>query len=143
MDARLFNDEFTAKLSKLKTLDALHMLIYPEVFDARLNGDLKYNLAQKKGRLDAKLLNGKFTKNQLLTLLKQYGQIDLYVERFSGDVVADINKEKIKASVDLASNTSSIVTKDTKLNTLTKKVDSTITVTANKQPITATVKGDR
>ncbi|MDY0122030.1 MAG: hypothetical protein RBR54_08810 [Sulfurimonas sp.] len=142
IDAKLHNDELRADITSVQTLDLLHILIYPEIFKSSLSAQLNYNLAQSKGDFKGKLSGGKFTQNEMLTLLKQYGKIDLYKENFAGDVVANIHKENIQASLDLKSNTSAISTKDTKLNTQTQKIDSTITVLANKQPITATLKGD-
>jgi hypothetical protein len=77
----------------------------------------------------------------MLDLVKQFGRVDLYVERFKGDVSADINKENILASLDIASNTSSIKTKNTKLNSKTKQIDSKIDIIANKSPFTVAIKG--
>lgn len=141
IDAKLHNDDFHADILSIQTLDALHMLIYPEIFKASLNAKLDYNLAQKKGKFDGQLVNGKFTKNQMFALIKQYAKIDLYVETFKGDIHANINKENILASMSLKSNTSSIKTKNTKLNTKTKIIDSKIDVIANKNPISVTLKG--
>ncbi|MFT7005104.1 MAG: hypothetical protein ACJAWW_002473, partial [Sulfurimonas sp.] len=141
IDAKLHNDDFHADILAIQTLDALHMLIYPEIFKSSLNAKLDYNLAAKKGKFNGHLVDGKFTKNQMLNLVKQYAKIDLYVETFKGDVYADINKENILASVDLTSNTSSIKTKNTMLNTKTKTINSKIDIVANKSPITVTLKG--
>ena len=122
IDAKLHNDDFHADLKSIQTLDALHILMYPEVFKSSLVGTLDYNLAKEKGVMKADLVDGKFTKNQMLSLIKQYAHVDLYKERFKGKLGADINKENIVASLDLKSNTSSIKTKNTKLNSKTKKI---------------------
>ena len=141
IDAKLHNDDFHADILGVQTLDALHMLIYPEIFKASLDAKLDYNLASKKGKFKGHLIDGKFTKNQMFTLIKQYAKVDMYVEKFKGDVNADINKEKIVASMDLKSNTSSIKTKNTKLNTKTKMIDSRIDVVANNNPVSVILKG--
>jgi hypothetical protein len=142
IDAKLHNDDLRADISSVQTLDLLHMLFYPEIFKSSLSAKLNYDLAQSKGNLKGKLSDGAFTQNEMLTLLKQYGKIDLYKESFVGDVVAEIHKEDITASLDLKSNKSSITTKNAKINSKTQQIDATITVVANKQPITATLKGD-
>lgn len=142
VDATLHNDDFHADLTSVQTLDALHMLIYPEIFKSSLNAKVDYNLVQKKGVFLGHLVDGKFTKNQVLTLVKQYAQVDLYTEKFKGDVKANINKEKILASLDLKSNTSSIKTKNTKLNSKTKKINSKIDIVANHNPLTVKLSGD-
>ncbi|MBU1657940.1 hypothetical protein KKG72_02680 [bacterium] len=142
VDAKLHNDDFTAELQSLQTLDILHILIYPEMFKSTLVGALNYNLAESKGEFRGNLLEGTFTKNQMLDLVKQYAKVNLYIEKFTGEVRANINKENIVASMDLKSNTSSIKTQNTKLNSKTKTIDSTVTVVANKYPLTLTLKGD-
>ncbi len=142
IDATLHNDDFHAELKSLQTLDTLHMLIYPEVFKSTLNGTLDYNLAKESGIMKADLLDGQFTKNQMLTLIKKYAHTDLYKERFKGKVSADIKKENIIASLGLQSNKSSIKTKNTKLNSKTKKIYSKIDIDANGNPITITLSGN-
>ena len=142
VDAKLHNDDFHADLKSLQTLDVLHILIYPEMFKSTINGKLDYNLLHSKGSFNGELVDGKFTKNQMLTLVKQYGKVDLYAEKFKGNVSAKINKEHILASMNLKSRVSSITTKDTKLNSKTKQIDSTIKISANNNPITVTLKGD-
>ena len=142
VDVKLHNDNLHADLKSLQTLAVLDMLIYPEVFKSSLSGVLDYNLAKAKGTFKGDLTEGKFTKNTMLTLVKKYGKLDLYKEKFKGDVSADINKEKIVASLDLKSNKSSITTKNTKLNSKTKKINSTIKIVANENPITVKLTGN-
>ena len=141
VDVNLHNDDLHADLKSVQTLDVLKMLIYPEMFKSSLNGVLDYNLVQQKGKFKGDVVDGRFTKNQMLTLVKQFGGVDLYKETFKGDVNADINKEKILASLDLKSNTSSIKTKNTKINSKTKTIDSKIDIVANKNPISVTLTG--
>lgn len=131
IDAKLHNDDFTATLKSIQTLELLHKLIYPEIFSASLNAKIDYNLAMKKGKVDGYLADGKFTRNQVFDLAKQYAKIDMYKEIFKGDINADINKENIVASLDLVSRTSSIITKNTKLNSKTNKINSKIDINAN------------
>ena len=140
--AQLHNDYFHANLESLQTLDILDMLIYPKLFKSTLNAKLDYNLANEKGKFNGQLIDGKFTQNQVFVLVKKYAKVDLLVETFQGDVSANINKENILASLDLRSNTSSISTKNTKLNSKTKKIDSHIKIVANKSPVNVTLKGD-
>lgn len=134
LDAKLHNDDFSAKLANMQTLEVLDMLIYPKIFSSKIDADFKYNLAQASGTFVGKVKDGKFTSNQILDLTKQYAKIDLYKQAFTGDIKADIKKELITALLDLKSNTSSIYTKDTKLNSKTKQIDSNIKIIANNNP---------
>jgi hypothetical protein len=117
------------------------MLIYPKIFKANIDGKLDYNIAAAKGEFNGLLSNGKFTRNQVLDLTKQYAHIDLYRQIFKGDVNAKINKEHILASLDLKSNTSSIKTKNTKLNSKTKRINSVIDINANGNPLVVKLSG--
>ena len=139
LDAKLHNDNFHADLKSVQTLKVLHMLIYPEIFKSSLNGKVDYNLATQKGVFNGHLVDGKFTENKMFGLLKKYARVDLYREIFKGDVSANLNKEKIIASLDLKSRTASIVTKNTKLNSKTKVINSKVDIVANKNPITVNI----
>ena len=142
LDVKLHNDDFHADLNSLQTLDILDILIYPKIFKASVDADLDYNLATSKGKFSGFLSHGTFTKNKPLDMFKQYAHTDLYKERFKGDINADINKEKILAAFDLRSNKATIRSKNTKLNTLTQKINSKIYIVANKNPLTVTLRGN-
>jgi hypothetical protein len=142
VDATLHNDDLVANINRLETLQVLDMLLYPQVFKSKVDGKLVYNLATQKGNFDGKLSDGLFTNNQVLDLVKQYANIDLYKQRFKGDVNSQLNKEHIKASLDLRSNTSSIVTKNTKINSKTQQIQSKIDINANSNPLSVTLSGN-
>ncbi len=142
IDAKLHNDDFHADMKSLQTLDILDTLIYPEVFKSSMNATLDYNLAKQKGVMKGDLLDGKFTKNQVLDLAKKYAHTDLYKEKFKGVLKANINKENILASMSLKSNKASIETKGTKLNSRTKKINSKININANGNEIGIKLTGD-
>jgi hypothetical protein len=139
---KLHNDDLTATLNKVKTLELLDMLMYPTVFKADLDAKVNYNLAHSKGKMDGQLVDGKFTENKLFNLVKDYAKLDLYKESFKGDVSAVIDKENIIASLDLKSLQASIKTKDTKLNTKTLVIDSRVELNINKNEVGATITGD-
>lgn len=142
LDAKIFNDELHVDVKSIQTIKALEMLMYPEIFSASLNGTLDYNTKAKKGKFKGNLRQGKFMDNMMFSMLKQYGQVDLYKEKFTGDLSADVNQEKLLASLHLISNSSAIKTKDAKLDSKAKTVDATIEVTVNKHPISVTLRGD-
>jgi len=142
VDAKLHNDDFHADINALQTLDILDMLIYPKIFKSKIDATLEYNLASSQGNFKGFLSEGSFTRNQVLDLTKQYAHIDLYKQRFKGNVGADIKKENIVASLDLKSNTSSITTKNTYLNTKTKRIKSVIDINANGNPLVVKLSGN-
>ncbi|MBW6489437.1 hypothetical protein [Sulfurimonas sp.] len=142
IDVKLHNDDFHADLSSIKSMKLLNILIYPELLDATINAKIDYNLSLSKGAIEAQVANALFAKNQTFDLIKQYLKFDMYRENFNGGISADIDKENILASVDLRSKEASIVTKSTKLNTLTNQLDTDITLSAKKNVVSGTLKGD-
>ncbi len=133
VDVKLHNDDFHADINKLQTLDILDILIYPKIFKSNIDAKIDYNLAVQKGRFKGFLSNGKFIKNQVFDLRKQI---------FRGDVSADINRENILASLNLRSNTSLIMTKDTYLNSKTNHIKSVIDISANGNPFVVKLDGN-
>lgn len=142
IDAKLNDKDFRADLKGLNTLKLLHMLIYPEVFDAAMDGTLKYNLESKKGTLDSSLTEGKFTQNEMFDLLRQYSTVDLYRERFKGTLQSRIDDKIIDSDLDLRSNVSSIQTKNAHLDSEKKQIDADVHVNANNNPFNLKIRGD-
>ena len=142
IDAFVHNDDFKADLKDVQTLDLLHMLIYPKVFKSTLNAKVDYNLANSKGKISGRLVDGIFTRNEIFNLIKKYAKFDMYKEKFNGNIVADVNKDNILTSLDLKSRKASIKTKGTKLNTKTQMIDSKLKIVANNNPIGAEIKGN-
>ncbi len=142
IDAKLYNDDFHADISSVKTKKLLYMFIYPEMIDAMLNAKLDYNLAQRKGVLAAKVAKAKFEKNQTFDAIKEFAKFDMYKEFFNGDVNAKIDQENVLASLDLRSIDAAIKVKEAKLNTKTKQINSDITLQVKKDEFNATLKGD-
>ena len=142
IDAKLHNDDFHADLKAVNTKGLLHMLIYPEIFQASLDAKLDYNLANSKGVFNGHIVDGNFVNNNTFNLIKQYTKFDMYRESFSGDIGANIHKENILASLDLRSKQASVKTTNAKINSKTKTIDSDITIQAKKNTITANINGD-
>lgn len=143
IDVKMYNEDLKADLKSIQTIDALTMLLYPPIFKSALNGTLNYNTTAKKGNFVGSLVDGKFEKNTAFSLMKQYAKIDMYKENFKGDVKADINKEIVLASFDLLSNTSSIKTVNTKINSDTNTINSKIDIVANKHALSVQLSGDK
>ena len=142
IDAKIHNEELKAELKNLHTLGLLRMLIYPQIFNATLDGKLSFDMKNSKGHMKASLSNGAFAKNQMFALIKQYTRLDVYKESFNGDIDTYINKNNLTNTINLASRKISIKTKDTKLNTKTQVVDAKLSIVANNNSFGAEVKGN-
>lgn len=95
IDANLQGDEFSAKLDNIDTIALLKTLQYPQVFSAKANGDLTYNLAKESGNLRAVLSHGHFMKNDLTQAIQRYTNVDVTGLLFEG-VGVDCAIDKFK-----------------------------------------------
>ena len=141
MKAQMHNTAIHADITKMQTFDLLDMLYYPTVLRAGIDAKITYDTALQKGRVDGVISHGKFTPNSLLDATKKYAHIDLYKQRFKGEVTANIHKEHILAALDLRSNTSSIKTTNAKIDTKHATIESVVDIVANKHPLRVTLQG--
>lgn len=140
--AKLHNDTLNANIDGLKSAKFLYMMVYPEVFDATINAAINYDFKQSKGAIDAKVLNGVFSKNKTFDTLKEFTKIDMYRENFNGDIDAKLDKENLIAFVDLRSKEASIKSNSAKLNTKTKIIDADLMLASKKDTLNAHLSGD-
>lgn len=95
INASLQGDDFSAKLDNIDTTSLLKMLQYPQVFSAKANGDLTYNLTKESGNLHAVLSHGHFMKNDLTNAIQRYTNTDVTGLLFEG-VGVDCGIDKFK-----------------------------------------------
>lgn len=142
MKMKLVDNDLHLDLNDVRTKKVLWILKYPEIFDGGMFAKVDYDLSSQKGVAKADFKNGKFVKNHVFDLLKQFGKVDLYKEYFNGNAKADINKEKIVAAFDLKSRKAEIRSDRTFLDTKHSKIDSKIELIVKKTPVNVTLKGD-
>ena len=135
IQAILRDQQLHADLKGINTLKTLHMLTYPEVFDATLDGTMEYALNEKKGDLHADLSKGRFTQNGAFDLLRQYTPVNLYAERFDGNTSAYINDKRIVSDLFLRSSRSRIVSKKARINGADNTINANVHLDANRNPI--------
>lgn len=138
----LKNDDVHITLSDMRTKKVLWILRYPEIFDGSVCAQVDYNLAISKGVADAQFEDGKFVQNKVFDLLKKQAKVDLYREYFNGEAKADIDKDKIATIFDLKARKARIKSDKTNLDMKKETIDSVITLTVEKTPVTFTFKGD-
>ncbi|MEJ2500551.1 MAG: hypothetical protein P8Y65_05385 [Campylobacterales bacterium] len=139
--ATLRDKKLHADFNALGSLQALHMLTYPEIFDSKVDGSLDYDTGTKKGLLKTQLSQGYFTRNIAFDLLRQYSTLDLYNEQFKGHSEARINDNLIDADLLLHSNHSSLETQHARIDTKADSINARVHVEANDNPIDFRLKG--
>ncbi len=141
INATVHNDDLKARLQGLQTLPILHMLYYPEVFSSALEGTLSYDLKTKNGTLDAQLSDGKFTKNDMADLLKQYAKYDLYKDRFTGQIKSTLAPELITSALALKGGSVTINDPKMVISTKSEQIKSDLKVSANNNPLLFKLRG--
>ncbi len=142
-DAKVVNDDLKADLKNIKVVELTNMLYYPKVFDSVMNADLKYNLATKKGKLNANALNGRILPNQMTFLLKQMANFDITKEIYKKTTLtSDINDKKILSDLDMKSRLTHITSKRALLDMERNIVDAKLRIDIKGKPLYVKIKGN-
>ena len=141
LDVTMHNDDIRAVGKNVRTLEALKMLTYPQIFDAPMNATFDYNVIKQSGTFKADLKEGVFVRNAMLDLVKSGAGVNLYKERFNGTVNSTIAKENVTTALDLRANKSSISGNNILLDTKRRLVNAKLDIVANNNPIGVKIKG--
>lgn len=100
----LKNDDLKANVKNIDIKKLTYMLYQPDIFDAKGNFTIDYNLLVKKGTLDGKLLNGQFLPNDFSKLINQLSRFDLPKEVYEVfDIHSDINENILTSNINMKS----------------------------------------
>lgn len=105
--------------------DLSYMLFQPEIFDAKTNLDLKYNLASKEGIFNANLLNGNFLLNDFTNIVNKLIKHDLTKDIYETTTIhSKINDKKFVSDLIMKSKNSQIETTEALLDFEKNIIDS-------------------
>lgn len=117
MNFNLVNDDLTLFLNNAELKDITYMLFQPEIFQSKANLDLKYNLLEKKGVLNANLQNGRFLANNFTNIVSQLTKYDLTKDIYETAVLnSKIDDKKFMTDLSMKSKTNEIEIKDSLLD---------------------------
>ncbi|WP_024791558.1 hypothetical protein [Lebetimonas sp. JS032] len=139
---KLLNNDFTLNAKNLYVVKLMDMLMYPQIFDSTANIDLKYNLLNKKGVLDANLIDGHFLPNKLSFLINSLAHFDLTREIYKKTTIHSIiNDKKIISDLDMKSRLTHISSKKAFVDLDKEYIDSKLLLEIMKRPIYIKLKG--
>ena len=96
LNFQLEKNNFSMKMNGLSVEIIMQMLHYPSVFKGSVNGDMAYNLVEKKGLLKSTLIDAQLIPNNFTKLVKQFNGLDLSQEKFKeSNLTATIKQEQI------------------------------------------------
>jgi len=96
IDFELINQDLKSQLKSVSVEKLMYLGRYPQIFQAKLNGTLEYDLLHKKGKFNSTLKQARLLKNTLTELVQQVRGIDLTKERYNeSHLNATIHQERI------------------------------------------------
>ena len=140
---KLFGSKATAAIRNIQAVKLTNMLMYPRIFDSRLNADAVYSLKTKKGTINANLINGHILPNKMTFLLRHMARFDITREIYKKtNIVSRINDKIITSDLDMESRLTHITSKDAVVDMKNRKVDAKLRVDIKKKPVYVKIKGD-
>lgn len=134
VDANIIDDDVKLNFKNVHALKILHMLGYPKVMDAPVNGTFIYNTKTKKGKLDSHFKKANLRRSKMTDLIKGLTRTDLVKERFSqGSLISLINKDVIRSDLKMKSKTVNIKSKKFIINSKKRLIDARFSLQVKKQ----------
>ncbi len=142
LDAKLLNNNLDAILHGIKVVKLTHMLYYPKIFDSSMDAKLHYNLATKKGKLNAQAHDGRILPNKMSFLLKQMANFDITREIYKlTELNSTIDDKLIISDLDMQSRLTHISAKKAKLDLDKERVDARLHIEIQGRPVYVKITG--
>ena len=143
LNFNLKNDIFDMKLDNANMKDLLYKMNKPEIFDSKANFDLQYDLAIKKGKLNANLLNGHFLPNDYSNIISQLAKFDLTKEIYETvKIESNINEKQFVSNLNMQSKNTQIQADDAFLDFDKNLIDAKLNTKIKDNNFVITLKGD-
>lgn len=143
LNFNLKNDIFNLKLDNANMKDLLYKMNKPEIFDSKANFDLQYDLAIKKGKLNANLLNGHFLPNDYSNIISQLAKFDLTKEIYETvKIESNINEKQFVSNLNMQSKNTQIQANDAFLDFDKNLIDAKLNTKIKDNSFVITLKGD-
>ena len=143
LNFNLKNDIFNLKLDNANMKDLLYKMNKPEIFDSKANFDLEYDLAIKKGKLNANLLNGHFLPNDYSNIISQLAKFDLTKEIYETvKIESNINEKQFVSNLNMQSKNTQIQANDAFLDFDKNLIDAKLNTKIKDNNFVITLKGD-
>ncbi len=112
-----------AKIDQASLSHLFYFTYYPTIIDARVNGNLNYNIKEEDGILNSKWEKIKFRRSGISEKIRKYTTIDLSKELFTDATFeADVNRKLLNFDFKAQNSTSHIYL----LHSMMNKIDNTI-----------------
>ncbi|WP_323595639.1 hypothetical protein [Aliarcobacter butzleri] len=143
MNFNLINHDLVLNLNNANLKDITYMMFQPEIFDSKTNLDLKYNLLDEKGTLNANLLGGRFLENNFSNIVNQLAKYDLTKDVYETAVLSSkIDNKKFITDLTMKNKNNEIEIKDSLVDFDKNIIDARIDTKIKNNSFFVLVKGD-
>ena len=143
MNFNLINHDLVLNLNNANLKDITYMMFQPEIFDSKTNLDLKYNLLDEKGTLNANLLGGRFLENNFSNIVNQLAKYDLTKDVYETAVLSSkIDSKKFITDLTMKNKNNQIEIKDSLVDFDKNIIDAKIDTKIKNNSFFVLVKGD-
>ncbi|MFY9069628.1 hypothetical protein PZQ46_02150 [Aliarcobacter butzleri] len=143
MNFNLINHDLVLNLNNANLKDITYMMFQPEIFDSKTNLDLKYNLLDEKGTLNANLLGGRFLENNFSNIVNQLAKYDLTKDVYETAVLSSkIDNKKFITDLTMKNKNNQIEIKDSLVDFDKNIIDAKIDTKIKNNSFFVLVKGD-
>ncbi len=132
-----------AKIDQASLSHLFYFTYYPTIIDARVNGNLNYNIKEEDGILHSKWEKIKFRRSGISEKIRKYTTIDLSKELFtSATFEADVNRKLLNFDFKAQNSTSHLYLIDSMMNKIDNTIHARFDLGIRGQNLRGTILGD-
>jgi len=143
LNFKLLNQQLNSNINGVSVQKLMHMLDYPQIFKATIDGDFNYDLKNRKGLFTSKLNKAQLLANDLTQLVKQIRGIDLTKERYNETTfVARLNNNDINFDFNAKSRNVTMALPNGHINKLNNSINANYKLKIENKDIAGKIKGN-
>ena len=143
IDFTLKNDNLSVDINNTSVLKLMQMIQYPQTFNAKIFGDIQYNLTDKQGTIHTQLKQAQLLPNEITRMVKEGRGIDLTKERYNHSTfIAQIHNKEVDFNFTAKSKTTSLSLNDAHLNLNKETIHTDCTLIIDNKDVSGTIKGN-
>jgi hypothetical protein len=139
----VFDDtKLTVDMKNIATMQLLHMLYYPEIFESKLKLDLDYDIKSKQGVAKLDMGNGQFKNTDTLKMISRILNRDISLEVYKiANITSNIDDTRINSDLYFESDNIKLQSKKFFIETQKQDLDSKFDLSYKKMTIGIEAKG--
>ncbi|MCF6201811.1 MAG: hypothetical protein L3J42_06800 [Hydrogenimonas sp.] len=142
-DALFEDGKAKVDIRNIQTVALTDMLLYPHIFDSRVNAKLNYDTIKQLGELHAELLNGQILPNKMSFMLQQMANFDITKEVYERTTIdTKIVKKKLISDLYMKSRLTEISSQKGLIDLDSQTIDTKLDIKIRKMVLPVLLKGE-